>query len=252
MSWFKTHRQIFENGIWKNPIEFRLFTWLIGNAVYDKDIHYSEVTVKRGQYLRSFRKLQEDLKYIENNKIITPSKGTVERAINSLERKAMITKTATELGTLFTLVNYEKYQSNPMNIEDDKNELGTGLGTHLGQQRDNTKKDKKEKNIYIGIFDHWNNSKVRVHRSLNQDTERKIIAKLKEYKPDEIKTAITNYSFILNNAEYFFTYKWTLKDFLSRGLDNFLDLEIAKNNYRDKNPSKSLNQQPQLKPEYLQ
>jgi len=52
MSWFKMHRQIFENGIWKNPIEFRLFTWLIGNAVYDKDIHYSEVTIKRGQFLR--------------------------------------------------------------------------------------------------------------------------------------------------------------------------------------------------------
>ena len=112
MSWFKTHRQIFENGIWKNPIEFRLFMWLIGNAVYDKDIHYSEVTVKRGQYLRSFRKLQEDLRYTDNNKIKIPSLGTIKRTVDKLLRKKMIAILETPLGTLFTITNYEKYQSN--------------------------------------------------------------------------------------------------------------------------------------------
>jgi hypothetical protein len=261
MSWFKMHRQIFENGIWKNPIEFRLFTWLIGNAVYDKDIHYSEVTIKRGQYLRSFRKLQEDLKYTDNNKVIIPSLGTIKRTVDKLLRKEMITILETPLGTLFTIPNYEKYQAKGTEIKqfdereiNENEELGTGLGTGLGtateQQRNNTKKDKNEKNIYIDIYEHWNNEKIIAHRSLTQDAESKIKCKLKDFKPEEIKTAISNYSYILNSNEYYFTYKWTLKDFLTKGLENFLDLEIAKNNFIKRIPQNNFTPQNNFKPEY--
>jgi hypothetical protein len=260
MSWFKLHRQVFEHGIWTNPIELRLFFWLVGHAVFDnKDIHYSEVTVKRGQYLRSFRKLQEDLRYTDNNRIKVPSLGTIKRTVDKLVRKEMIAILETPLGTLFTIINYEKYQSNGTEIKEyedkviDENEgLGTGLGTATEQQRNNNKKDKKEKNISIAIFDHWNNSKIAIHRSLNQEIERKITSRLKEYKPEEIETAITNYSFILNNEEYYFNYKWTLKDFLQRGLDKFLDLETAKSNYRKNSITNNSPKQSNNIPEYLQ
>ncbi|GAH78044.1 unnamed protein product, partial [marine sediment metagenome] len=32
--------------------------------------------------------------------------------------------------------------------------------------------------------------------------------------------------------DYFFKYRWTLKDFLRRGLEKFMDGEIARQNYR--------------------
>ena len=40
------------------------------------------VIVKRGQYLRSYRSLFEDLEFVENYKIITPSLTTISRALN--------------------------------------------------------------------------------------------------------------------------------------------------------------------------
>ena len=43
-----------------------------------------------------------------------------------------------------------------------------------------------------------------------------------------------NYAHIVNDEQYYFEYKWTLEDFLKRGLRKFLDLEVAKNNYRKK------------------
>lgn len=150
MSWFKIHRQIFENGTWRNPLEFRLFIWLIGNAVYDsKSLIYGDVKITRGQYLRSFRKLQDDLTYIDNNQVIKPALGTIHRAVEKLVRREMILTLETELGTLFTIINYEKYQGNSKHLGESETELGTELGTSAEHPLNNTKKDKKDKNIYI-------------------------------------------------------------------------------------------------------
>jgi hypothetical protein len=48
---------------------------------------------------------------------------------------------------------------------------------------------------------------------------------------DEIKDAIHNYDFILNSKEHWFNYRWTLKDFLQRGLEKFKDADVAYDNY---------------------
>ncbi len=43
------------------------------------------------------------------------------------------------------------------------------------------------------------------------------------------EVAIT--AIIVKDDKYYFKYKWTLKDFLKRGLVKFLDIEVAKQNY---------------------
>ena len=58
-----------------------------------------------------------------------------------------------------------------------------------------------------------------------------ILGIAKNANEDDIKKAMLNYSVILSGKEYFFKYKWTLIDFLQRGLEKFMDLEIAKQNY---------------------
>jgi len=95
-------------------------------------------------------------------------------------------------------------------------------------------KDKDIKDIYI----YWNNKKIMVHKVV--DTHRTAIraALSKGFSTDEIKEAITNYSTILRSDRYIWTYKWTLSEFLKRGLERFMDGEIAKanflkNEYRD-------------------
>ena len=82
------------------------------------------------------------------------------------------------------------------------------------------------------IFDHWNQQNIMNHKKLPDDMRLAIGRSLKTYTMDEIKAAINNYTEILNGQEYFFKYKWTLRDFLKRGIEKFLDLEVAKSNFR--------------------
>lgn len=145
--WVKIHRKIFSNGIWKKPTDFRLFFFLLVNAVFDV-VRYDDIVVGRGQYLRSYRQLREDLSYIQNNRIIRPSLSVIKRAIEHLVNLQMIDLTDTRLGTLFTILNYEKYQTEGNFLEVDKLELGTGLGTDLEHPENNNKNDK---NILITL-----------------------------------------------------------------------------------------------------
>jgi hypothetical protein len=96
----------------------------------------------------------------------------------------------------------------------------------------------KETNNYPyinNIYCFWNEQKIKTHRKLTDTISRKIKSTLKDYSEEEIKTAISNYSFILNSEEYYFNYRWTLTDFLIRGLEKFMgDVEMIKENYRDK------------------
>ena len=54
----------------------------------------------------------------------------------------------------------------------------------------------------------------------------KINSALKEYSLEDIKKSISNYSIVLSNKKYFWSYKWTLEDFLVRGLTKFLDVPL--------------------------
>lgn len=86
---------------------------------------------------------------------------------------------------------------------------------------------KKYKEIYIV----WNNSNIIKHNKLTDEFKRAINTALRDYSEDDIEQAIKNYAEILKGEQYYFKYKWTLKDFLKRGLTKFLDLDIAKSNY---------------------
>lgn len=99
---------------------------------------------------------------------------------------------------------------------------------------DNTQSKVKESKlnyIIIVIFKLWNKQKIIVHKKLTDDIKSAIGRALKEHSHEEISEAIKNYAEILKGEQYYFKYSWTLKDFLKRGLEKFLDLEIAKKNY---------------------
>lgn len=81
------------------------------------------------------------------------------------------------------------------------------------------------------IYTVWNNQKIITHKELTGEITRAIARALKDYSNKEICQAIKNYAEILNGEQYYFKYRWTLKDFLKRGLPKFLEAEIAKANY---------------------
>lgn len=127
-NFFLVYRKIFHHEIFRDQLGFRLFMLILGNAVFSQDgVEIDGVVVKRGQWFRSYRKLQEDLAYREGRTIKKPGLATLKRAVKRLEDLDMIKTTiiyenggtrcgtvrGTVRGTLFEVVNYAKYQALP-------------------------------------------------------------------------------------------------------------------------------------------
>ncbi|MDD5613440.1 MAG: helix-turn-helix domain-containing protein, partial [Candidatus Omnitrophica bacterium] len=92
-------------------------------------------------------------------------------------------------------------------------------------------------NEYIrDVFDVWNQKGGIKHRNIGR-FKGVIIAALKTYSCTEIKQAIDNYGRILRDPDYWWSYKWTLDQFLTRksGVDRFLPENFRSGDYL-KNP----------------
>lgn len=107
--WIKLHRKVLDNEIWCDVTVFRLFTLLMLKATH-QEMKVRGQTIKRGQYVRSYSKLAEDLAYKEGRGLKTMSKSTIMRAVKKLVVAGMIDISETEYGTLFTVINYDLYQ----------------------------------------------------------------------------------------------------------------------------------------------
>ncbi len=75
------------------------------------------------------------------------------------------------------------------------------------------------------IFEYWNEKRIIMHRELTEDISKAIEKALKSYKEEEIKTYIDRYAKVISDKNYFWHYKWSLKDFLTRkdGISSFTD-----------------------------
>ncbi|MGE5631347.1 MAG: hypothetical protein ACM3TR_09660 [Caulobacteraceae bacterium] len=142
---FQTDRAIFGNRIWKHPLKFRLFFFIYGNAVYSETgVDIGDIHVSRGQFLRSFRNLQEDLEYIENNAVKRPSLSQIKKHVDELIEEKRVTIQSTTLGTLFTVLNYEQYQGFERFNEDNLERRKNGERTEKERSPNNNKKDNKD------------------------------------------------------------------------------------------------------------
>jgi DnaD/phage-associated family protein len=147
-NFFKIDRAIFDHQIWQDPVQFRIFFYLVGKAVFAKEgLMKGNVHIKRGHYLISYRRIRDELEYIENNAVKKYPLSRIHRAIEKLEGSEMLKKHETELGTLFEVVNYEKYQGYLETESDAWNGSGNEDGTQMEQQKNNNKNVKNEKNL---------------------------------------------------------------------------------------------------------
>ncbi len=88
-------------------------------------------------------------------------------------------------------------------------------------------KDNKESIYSLSVqkvFSIWNDQKIITH-GFTEDINKAISAAIKKYGVDEVVLGIQRYSKIYHDPDFFFDYKWTLVNFLSRkkGLSDFLD-----------------------------
>ena len=198
---FIVSREIFNNPIWQDVQSFRIFFYILGQAVFsDEGVRKGNVHIKKGQYLRSFRNLQSDLEYIENRRIKQYSISTISRKVNSLVSQGRLKIEDTELGTLFTVVNYESYQllSNYKGTElgTALEQSGNGVGTEQEQNRNNNKNVKNEKNVkehipYVEIVDYLNKKAGKKFKSTTNKTREQIKARWNEgHRLEDFKQVI--------------------------------------------------------------
>lgn len=175
------------------------------------------------------------------------SKPTLRKELSYLVEKGWITyegeiKTGTKGGHQkvksykivdLWLVNAEHYKGGKSNT--DLSTRGEKREPSRGEKRDpliRTKYKEDIIDIYSRIFEVWNSQRIIRHRTLTDKMKRKINGLLRDkYTEEEIICSIRNYGEIAHGGGYYFKYKWTLPDFLQRGFEKFLDLEIAKLNY---------------------
>ena len=101
---------------------------------------------------------------------------------------------------------------------------------------DSTKNDstKNNKDIYT-VFNHWKEVGLMQHRELTQKRKSAINARLESYSVDELKQAIDNYKQILDSDNYYFTYKWSLENFMNpSNLERFTNEASPFDNFKDK------------------
>jgi hypothetical protein len=115
--WIKLHRKIVDHEIWNDVNTFRLFVLLMINASHQDGTKINGIEIKKGQYLRSYSKLAEDLSYKEGRGTKKVAKSTVLRSVNKLVSNGMVSIQETEHGTLFTVLKYQLYQGIEGDIE---------------------------------------------------------------------------------------------------------------------------------------
>ncbi|WP_261134782.1 hypothetical protein [Bacillus sp. Marseille-Q3570] len=118
-----------------------------------------------------------------------------------LEEESMIRKVSDTKKTTIIICNYNDYQE--------------GKTSNKPKSDFNSDTTNNEKNDQIKfIYDYWNFKNIIVHRSMTTKMNSCLKKALMEYTTDDLTKAIDNYKVILENAAYFFDYKWTLQDFM--------------------------------------
>lgn len=150
--WIKIYRKILESEVWPDVTTFRLFFYLLLKASHEEGVEIGGFKLKRGQWIRSYRNLAKDLAYKEGRGVKEYSIKTIHKSIGKLQKAGMISIQETELGTLFTILNYAKYQGST----DIGNETGNGSGnereTPNAETGNNNKNAIKNKNAKKYIY----------------------------------------------------------------------------------------------------
>lgn len=217
---FIVSREIFNHPIMKNIVDFRLFFLIFGKANHsEKPKHVvNGIYLERGQWFRSTRKLVDDLEYVENNKTLKYSTSVINYSLKRLSKYGMITCKDVGLGTLFTVVNYNRYQ--------DLSNYGKGSLEHSLEHTKNTLRTDLEQTL-----NNINNVINENNENNENNKETTVVAKAKpkrtknkEYDINRYKTRTEN--LVLFEDDVYITYEEYDKLVNKHGKD-FVDYMIT-------------------------
>jgi len=109
-------RDLLTKSVFKgDPEMLKLWIYILLRANFgEKSYTYNGVEVRRGQFLRSYRKIAKDNAYVVRNERVEWSPGKVERMLKALERDGrirFIKHNVENVGTLIEVVNYASRQA---------------------------------------------------------------------------------------------------------------------------------------------
>ncbi|RIW30724.1 DNA helicase [Bacillus salacetis] len=144
--WVKFYRGMMESEIWSNPFTLRLYLYLSGRAVQKEFMIISGIKVKRGQYLRAYSLLSDDLMYVDNGNVRIPSKSTIKRHVDRLVEHGYLKTEDTYYGTLFTVIELDDdffYPSSGV-TEEEPNENSSETQTEQQEECKKGREDREE------------------------------------------------------------------------------------------------------------
>lgn len=185
--WILLHRKIQDCDIWANnqPFDMRS-AWvdlllLANHRDAETIFDYTPLTIKRGQYLTSVRKLGARWSWSKNRTL---------KFLHMLESLGMIERESNNQRTLITIVKYSDYQCDEDTGRYTPKDAVVDAGMPQTKNEKNVKNEKKE---YICAFDaFWKiyprkNDKARAYKQYQ--------ARLKDgYTEDQLLTACKNYA----------------------------------------------------------
>lgn len=203
-----------------------------------------------------------DFSEVGLSKLSKDGVGSTAKALDELELFGYLRRTQNKDDSgKFAGYEYDIFETPQINLPYTENpftenpftEKEVQLNTNISSNNtnnnkpNNTKKSKKEKikefpEVVLSIFEFWNEKKIIPHKCLTNEFGEAIEKALKNYTEEEIKCYIDRYAEVLKDDEYFFSYKWTLAQFLSRkeGISSFADDGDKWVSYKsNKNRSKS-------------
>ena len=95
--------------------------------------------------------------------------------------------------------------------------------------KERPKESSKERGL---LFELWNTLGIVRHKQLTDKMGSTLKAALKIYSVEELGQAMRNYAEVLFSEEHYWSHRWTLDEFLRRGLEKFMDRDVALANYR--------------------
>lgn len=232
-------RRIFNDDI----VKYNVLSWIIFNTNYSQEFQglkarecYFSYSLLEEKLNITRYKLQRIMKELINE-------GFIEWVSKSKSKgESSILKLNFQYGLEYGLQYGLQYGSYTENTSTNGNINTVDNMVHNTDNHTLSKKHiskKQSNNIYSSkdveeIFNYWNNKKIIKHKELKDDTKRAINKAIKNYSIDEIKQAIDIYSEILK-SDYYFNYKWSLKDFLNRsnGISTFMEDGSNKANYEE-------------------
>lgn len=93
-----------------------------------------------------------------------------------------------------------------------------------------------KKEIYDSFLEKWNSCGMIQHKKITTLRKKAInkVIKNADYPLAEVWKAFENYAKVLKDSNYFWNYRWTMEDFLNRGLHRFVDEAEPLSNFKIK------------------